>query len=912
MNDLADRLYEQVLVLRCQTGDGAAFGELVERFAARLRYYVRTLLGKERQADAEDVLQDVWLDVHRSIATLTDPGALEAWLYRVARNRTVRHLRRRVTPARTIEDGQVDREIDRAGDFSIEDAEAIHRALDGLAPEHREVLLLRFLEEMRKSCIGRPSLEALCSVEPYSTPKGAYQRGSRPMTASRSSGVVAGPLRMLWGVGVVSKLSDGQLLDRFATGHGEAAELAFQALVERHGPMVLRVCRRLLDDPNDAEDAFQATFLVLLREADRIRERGSVAAWLHGAAARIAARAKVETARRRRIEQRGVRPAVGDADLAERLDLESLIQHELARLPEKYRAPIVLCYLEGLTHEGAAEQLGWPVGTVRGRLSRARDLLRARLTRRGVTASVGLAVIESLTESANAALPGALREATVRAVARVGAGQTIAAVASTTVAAWAEGACRAMTLYRRNMAAGLFLVVGALGTGMGLALAGANPPQAQPPEVKPMPSAVVQKDHTANLREMLQLKGTWTSPQTMNMAINNVPQPPKAYKLIWSIDRDTITESDENGFAQHTYRFTLGPDQTPKTVDLTTLNTRLELRGIYKLEGDTLTICYGLERPKDLEKRPHQVPLTFHRESRTPVQLAPEIANAPGCYWAIGPGGGLASSLTSGGISYIAQKDPQGAMVITLAFVAKLEDGQPNVEYRPVALDDQKTRYLFEHNQGGGWSSSATYPGIVLAHYGLRLDPKQLPFDRVRRLGIELVPAEVTRAAEAAKSVGAFQEAHEFGIELLPRAEIGKPFEFSLTDSQGHALHSAALKGKVVLIDIWSSWRTPCMGKMAEVKTLYEGRRRDGFEVVGVNFENNRDMTEQLIKTLGLPWPQVIVSNDARTRRLWTDGPGLRGTPKLFLIDRDGILRWNGGPDELEKRITDLLDAPRR
>ena len=238
------------------------------------------------------------------------------------------------------------------------------------------------------------------------------------MIASRASGVVAGPLRMLWGVGVVSGLSDGQLLDRFATGHGEAAELAFQALVERHGPMVLRVCRRLLDDPNDAEDAFQATFLVLLREADRIRERGSVAAWLHGVAARIAARAKVEAARRRRIERRGVRPAVGDADLAERLDLESLIQHELARLPEKYRAPIVLCYLEGLTHEGAAEQLGWPVGTVRGRLARARDLLRARLTRRGVTASAGLALIESLTESANAALPAALREATVRAAVR--------------------------------------------------------------------------------------------------------------------------------------------------------------------------------------------------------------------------------------------------------------------------------------------------------------------------------------------------------------------------------------------------------------------------------------------------------------------------------------------------------------
>lgn len=148
MNQLADRLYEQVMVLRCQTGDGAAFGELVEGFAPRLLYYVRAILGRDRRADAEDVLQEVWLDVHRSIATLADPGALAAWLYRVARNRTVRHLRKRYTPTRAIGDIPESGEIDRRDEFSTEEAEAIHLALDGLAPEHREVLVLRFLEEM--------------------------------------------------------------------------------------------------------------------------------------------------------------------------------------------------------------------------------------------------------------------------------------------------------------------------------------------------------------------------------------------------------------------------------------------------------------------------------------------------------------------------------------------------------------------------------------------------------------------------------------------------------------------------------------------------------------------------------------------------------------------------------------------
>jgi uncharacterized protein (TIGR03067 family) len=627
-------------------------------------------------------------------------------------------------------------------------------------------------------------------------------------------------------------------------------------------------------------------------------------------AARIAARAKVDASRRRRIERRGVRPAVEPNADWEQLDRESLIQHELARLPEKYRAPIVLCYLEGLTHEGAADQLSWPVGTVRGRLSRARDLLRARLTRRGIMASAAIACADSLTQSANGAVPAALRQATVRAAMRALSGQTLAAVASAQVAAWAEGASCSMTFCRWKAAAGVFLAIAALGSGLGLILAAASPPQTRPPEAKSAPPPTAQQDQAVRLRGMLQLKGTWSSPQIVaDRTIGGVPQPPKPFKLIWSIDRDTITETDDDGFAWHTYRFTLDPGRTPKTIDLTLLNSGLELRGIYQLEGDTLTISHGLERPNGFEKGATQIPLTFQRESRTPAQLAPEIPNAPGCYWAMEPKG-VPSSAATGVISYIVQKDPQGAMILTLAFVAKLNDGEANAEYRPVAVDDKKGRYLFEDGDAA-WSTSATFRGIALSHSGYRLDPGRLPFDRVRRIGIEVVPAEVRRADETAASVHAFQEAREAGIELLPRPDVGKPFEFNLTAMDGTAIRSAAFKGKVVFIDIWASWRKPCMGKMAEIRALYERRRRDGLEVVGANFEDNRAETERLVKTLGLPWPQVFVPDDDRTRRLWADGPGLRGSPNLLLLDRDGILRWSGGPEGLEKRITDLLDVPR-
>jgi RNA polymerase sigma-70 factor, ECF subfamily len=153
MADLADRLYEQVLVLRCQTGDEAAFAELISRYHHRLHYFVRKLLAGAEST--EDVLQDVWLDVFRGLPQLTEPGAFAAWLYRVARDRAFRLLRRRhqFRPAPLPPEELA--EPEKETDFSPEDAGHIHVALDELSPEHREVLVLRFLEEMAYEDIAR-------------------------------------------------------------------------------------------------------------------------------------------------------------------------------------------------------------------------------------------------------------------------------------------------------------------------------------------------------------------------------------------------------------------------------------------------------------------------------------------------------------------------------------------------------------------------------------------------------------------------------------------------------------------------------------------------------------------------------------------------------------------------------------
>jgi RNA polymerase sigma factor (sigma-70 family) len=191
----------------------------------------------------------------------------------------------------------------------------------------------------------------------------------------------------------VTDLADGSLLERYLAGEESAAQEAFQALVVRHGPMVLGICRHILNEEHDAEDAFQATFLVLARKGGSIRNRTLLAGWLHEVAHRIAVKARVSTNRRRSLERQAMAmsPPASEPDRQDENaawnELRPVLHAEVGRLPEKYRMPVILCYLEGKTNEEVAELLHWPVGTVKGRLSRARDLLRSRLLRRGLVLS---------------------------------------------------------------------------------------------------------------------------------------------------------------------------------------------------------------------------------------------------------------------------------------------------------------------------------------------------------------------------------------------------------------------------------------------------------------------------------------------------------------------------------------------
>jgi RNA polymerase sigma factor (sigma-70 family) len=237
-------------------------------------------------------------------------------------------------------------------------------------------------------------------------------------------------IRRLFSDGSSTGLSDTQLLSRFATRRDE---VAFAEIMARHGPMVLAVCRGVLRDPVDAEDAFQATFLVLARKAGSAWVEGQLGGWLHKVAYRIAVRAGADVTRRRVVERRVAELGVLEYSHDEIDDeLRPALHEELARLPAIIRLPIVLCYLEGRTHTQAAFELRCGEATLRRRLAAAREQLRLRLARRGF-APASMASTVELAREVCAAVPPVVARNTIRAVMRVAAGEALATVAGARV-----------------------------------------------------------------------------------------------------------------------------------------------------------------------------------------------------------------------------------------------------------------------------------------------------------------------------------------------------------------------------------------------------------------------------------------------------------------------------------------------
>jgi RNA polymerase sigma factor (sigma-70 family) len=281
---------------------------------------------------------------------------------------------------------------------------------------------------------------------------------------TRNDGAALRQLEALFNIGAIRELSDGQLLEQFSSARGEVAEVAFEALVERHGAMVLRVCRAQLVDPHDTQDAFQATFLILVKRARSLWVRDSLGPWLHQVAFRTAACSRSAVARRRKHERRAAEMAASLAGQEDRSnsELERVLHEEINRLPECYRVPIVLCDLQGQTCEEAARRMGRPIGTVKSWRFRGRARLRDRLIRLRLAPSVALGAALPLDAALTTLPQGAVRTA-VRALSDWMTAGEVSASVRTLV----EGVLKTMFLSKLRTTASAVFAVALLSAALG-------------------------------------------------------------------------------------------------------------------------------------------------------------------------------------------------------------------------------------------------------------------------------------------------------------------------------------------------------------------------------------------------------------------------------------------------------------
>jgi RNA polymerase sigma factor (sigma-70 family) len=462
-----------------------------------------------------------------------------------------------------------------------------------------------------------------------------------------------------------ASLSDERLLELFIDDNDE---VAFEMLLRRHGPMVYDVCRRVLRNLTDAEDAVQATYLVLVRKAGTIAPRSMVGNWLHGVAYRTALKARAAVQKRQKRERQVpafAEPEAPPEDTRLR-DLQCLLDRELGRLSEKYRVPIILCDLERKSHKEAARQLGWPEGTLSVRLMRGREMLAKRLTRCGLSLSAASLVVLLSENAVSARMPGAIVSATVKAAGCITVGKAASAgLISAKVVDLMKGVLRAMLITKFKTAAVVSVLGAAILMGGGLTayhfavgkeLAFApndaiavevhqDPPQQQavtrPVEVPPNGPETSPQIGAAKLR------GTWRVVSRESASHQTAPKEEK-----WIIGKESIVMSQgligigkpPTGRQEATYRLwgdNDDPGPVPNGINLTlsvvvdkspdtekTSEQQMTWRGIFGWDGDRLVLCFWQKPTLGLPRRPTVIPITPIKEDGLLVLVLERIENA--------------------------------------------------------------------------------------------------------------------------------------------------------------------------------------------------------------------------------------------------------------------------------------------
>jgi len=280
----------------------------------------------------------------------------------------------------------------------------------------------------------------------------------------------------------------------------------------------------------------------------------------------------------------------------------------------------------------------------------------------------------------------------------------------------------------------------------------------------------------------------------------------------------------------------------------------------------------------------------------TPVfaQVQP-FPNEAGWEWQVTPKNTRFISSSSNSVVLMLSELKTGETQLTMAYS---DSALPDVySFRAVGFDELNRRYEFDKPIGGGSN------GIFLSAF--RLSADLLPRGNLKFVGVEKLTYDSLRLVISPRAI---QRLMAQGEQALAYPEIGKPYNFQLKTADGSTLRSKDYLGKVILIDFWASWCTPCMAKMPRLKEIYQSLRNKGFEVVGINHDNSLENANRILQKEQLPWPVVLAPMGADNRKLWNMAAGITSLPRLWLVDRKGILRADLTVPELEGAIQKLID----
>jgi RNA polymerase sigma factor (sigma-70 family) len=738
------------------------------------------------------------------------------------------------------------------------------------------------------------------------------------MVTRLNSPPLADDLETLFGAGAVGRLPDRELLTRFVMKDDAAvAEAAFSSLVSRHGPMVLGVCRRMIGDAHLADDAFQAVFLILARKARSVRVDDSLGRWLYGVSVRVASRARAmaatERVRLRKLDGIDKAGAPDQSTAGERDDLRAVIDEEIARLPVRYRVPVVLCYLEGMTGEQAARKLRCPVGTLESRLHRARERLRTSLTRRGLAPTAG--VVGGLAAAtARADVPHGLAVGTAAAVARLTAGGTLAGVVSAAVATLVTETIRSM-LMTKGWWTGLVLLLIGLSGAVVLAGAGDDKEKIQPAAVQ-MPRTDVEKkspdlsladrfkqirtEYEAgqaalqkaleNVKLQSEIRKTYQqmSPdevafcrRMLDLAASAPTDPVARDALIWVVNKPGMKDDGAYGdeFARAAALLVRHHGDDPNAV-----RVGLGLDNLVTPHRDALIMGFYAAAKGREAKGLARLALAQYLEAEAMFTDGTRMSKARQKQWYVG-------MIDDNGKNYemeVEQSDEDYAYLLQLRF--------RNAE----AMRAEAERLFEEVVADYGDVPFRTAKDFELE--ALSKDPsprwngKLLTADERRQLA-ELIVSRKRTLAQMAEA--RLDNMHN----LLP----GKPApEIDSLDLNGKPLKLSAYRGKVVVLVFWGSWCGPCMRAVGHERELVQRLKDKPFALLGVNCGEEKQSALKAIKTEQMTWPN------------WFDGgPGdgpivnryhIRSYPTTFVLDAQGNIRQKGViGSALDKAIDELL-----